>query len=91
MALNLPLSVFGRYGRLYTLPTYNFVKIVWFEDRIVWFSFDSSFYINNISIEEIIHFSLFLSLASTGIDVNDIMRYPSSSLKNHLTSILTVF
>ena len=41
--------------------------------------------------EKIIHSGLFLSLAITGIDVNDIIRYPSSSLKYHLTSILTVF
>ena len=37
------------------------------------------------------HSGLFLSLAITGIDVNDIIRYPSSSLKYHLTCILTVF
>ena len=41
--------------------------------------------------EKIIHSGLFLSLAITGIDVNDIIRYSSSSLKYHLTSILTVF
>ena len=34
-----------------------------------------------ISIEEKIHSGLFLSLAITGIDVIDIKRYPSSSLK----------
>ena len=34
---------------------------------------------------------MFLSLAITGIDVNDIIRYPSSSLKYHLKSILTHF
>ena len=34
----------------------------------------------------------FLILAIiTGIDENDIIRYPNSSLKYHLTSILTVF
>ena len=38
-----------------------------------------------------IHSGLFLSLVITGIDVNDIIRYPSCSLKYHLTSILTVF
>ena len=37
------------------------------------------------------HHDLFLSLAVTGFDVNDIIGYPSSSLKYHLTSILTVF
>ena len=37
------------------------------------------------------HSGLFLSLAITGIDVNGIIRYPSSSLKYHLTSILAVF
>ena len=35
----------------------------------------------NISIEEKIHSGLFLSLAFTGIDVIDIKRYPSSSIK----------
>ena len=40
---------------------------------------------------KIIHSGLFLSLAITGIDLNDIIRYPISSLKYHLTSILTVF
>ena len=34
---------------------------------------------------------MFLSLAVTGIDVNVITRYPSSSLKYHLTRIVTVF
>ena len=43
-----------------------------------------------LSIKKKIHSGLFLSLAITGIDVNDIIRYPSSSLKYHLTSILTV-
>ena len=41
--------------------------------------------------EKKIDSDLFLSLAITGIDLNDIIRYPSSSLKYHLTSILTVF
>ena len=45
----------------------------------------------NISIEEKIHSDLFLTLPITGIDVIDIIRYPSSSLKYHLISILTVF
>ena len=44
----------------------------------------------NISTEEKIHSGLFLSLAVTGIDVNDIIRYPSSSLKYYLTSFITV-
>ena len=73
------------------LPTKRFVKNIRFEDRIVLFSFGSSFYIKNISIEEKRHHGLFLSLAITGIDVNDIVRYPSRSLKYHLTSILSVF
>ena len=47
--------------------------------------------LKNLSIKKKIHSGLFLSLAITGIDVNDIIRYPSSSLKCHLTSILTVF
>ena len=47
--------------------------------------------LKKLSIKKKIHFGLFLSLAITGIDVNDIIRYPSSSLKYHLTSILTVF
>ena len=38
-----------------------------------------------------IHSGLSLSLAITVIDVNDIIRYPSSSLKYHLPSILIVF
>ena len=46
--------------------------------------------LKNLSIKKKIHSGLFLSLAITGIDVNDIIRYPSSSLKYHLTSILTV-
>ena len=44
----------------------------------------------NISIEDKIHNGLFLSLAITGIDVNYIVRYPSSSFKYHLTSILSL-
>ena len=47
--------------------------------------------LKNLSIKKKIHSGLFLSLAITGIDVNDIIGYPSSSLKYHLTSILTVF
>ena len=47
------------------------------------FSLDSSFYIKNLSIKKKIHSGMFLSLAITGIDVNDIIRYPSSSLKYH--------
>ena len=59
------------------------------------FSLDSSFYIKKpFNKDKKIHSGSFLSLAITGIDVNDvndIKRYPSSSLKYHLTSILTVF
>ena len=56
------------------------------------FSLDSSFYIKKPFNKEIKNtFWFVLSLAITGIDVNDIIRYPSSSLKYHLTSILTVF
>ena len=55
------------------------------------FSLDSSFYIKKPFNKEKIHSGLFLSLAITDIDVNDIIRYPSSSLKYHLTSILTVY
>ena len=59
--------------------------------KIESFSLESSFYIKkNLSIKKKIHSGLFLSLAITGIDVNNIIRYPSSSLKYHL-SILTVF
>ena len=47
--------------------------------------------LKNLLIKKIIHSGLFLSLAVTGIDVNDIIRNPSSSLKYHLTSTLTVF
>ena len=47
--------------------------------------------LKNLSIKKKIHSGLFLSLAITGIDLNDIIRYPSSSIKYHLTSILTVF
>ena len=47
--------------------------------------------LKNLSIKKKIHSGLVLSLAITGIDVNGIIRYPSSSLKYHLTSILTVF
>ena len=43
------------------------------------------------AIEEKIHSALFLSLAITGTDEDDIIRYPSISLKYYLTSILTVF
>ena len=35
-----------------------------------------------------IHSGLFLSLAITGTDINDIIRYPSSSLKYHLTRLV---
>ena len=58
----ISVRVFGCYSRLYKsrkenphqLPRYNFVEIIRFEDGIVLFSFDSSFYMkknNNISIE----------------------------------------
>ena len=43
-------------------------------------SLDSSFYIKKPSNKEKIHSGLYLSLAITGIDVNNIKRYPSSSL-----------
>ena len=58
------------------------------------FSFGSSFYIKKHFNRRKIHSGLFLSYTITGIDVNDIIRYPSSqlkSLKYHLTSIFTVF
>ena len=55
------------------------------------FSFGNSFYIKNISLEAKIYSSLILSLVITGIDVIDITRYPISSLKYKLASILTVF
>ena len=74
------------------LPTYSFIKIVWFEDRIVFFLLVAVSTLKKTFQErKKIHSGLFLSLAITGIDVNDIIRYPSSSLKYHLTSILTVF
>ena len=75
-----------RYQHTVLLKLYN-LKIELF------FSLGSSFYIKNkpFNKEKKIHSGLFLSLAITGIDVNDIIRYPSSSLKYHLTSILTVF
>ena len=75
-----------RYQHTVSLKLYD-LKIKSF------FSLDSSFYIKKkpFNKEKIIHSGLFLSLAITGIDVNDIIRYPSSSLKYHLTSILTVF
>ena len=77
MTLNSSLSVFRPLRSLYTLQTYYLVKIIWFEDRIVLFSFGSSFYIKHFNTRKYI----VLSLAITGIDVNDIIRYPSSSLK----------
>ena len=70
------------------LPTYNFVKIIWFEDRIVCFRLVA---ISIFQQKKKKHSGLFVILAITGIDVNDIIRYPSSSLKYHLPSILTVF
>ena len=73
-----------RYQHTISLKLYD-LKIEFF------FSLDSNFYIKNLSIKKKIHSGLFLSLAITGIDVNDIIRYPSSSLKYHLTSSLTVF
>ena len=73
-----------RYQHAVSLKLYD-LKIESF------FSLDSSFYIKKkLSIKTKIHSGLFLSLAITGIDVNDIIRYPSSSLKYRLTSILTV-
>ena len=75
-----------RYQHTVSLKLYD-LKIESF------FSLDSSFYIKkNLSIKkQKINSGLFLSLSITGIDVNDIIRYPSRSLKYHLTSILTVF
>ena len=88
---NSDCQFFGRYGRLYTLQTYSFVKLYDLKIESFFFSLDSSFYITkNLSIKKKIHSCLFLSLAITGIDVNDIIRYPSSSLKYHLKSILTI-
>ena len=92
MTLNSSLSCVGRYGWLYTLPAYNFVIIISFEDRIVLISFVGSFYIKkHFNRRKNTFWVYFFSLAITGIDVNDIIRYPSRSLKYHLTSILTVF
>ena len=73
-----------RYQHTVSLELYD-LKIESF------FSLDSSFYIKKPFNKEKLHSGLFLSLAVPGIDVNDIIRYPSSSLKYHLTSILTVF
>ena len=74
-----------RYQHTVSLKLYD-LKIESF------FSLDSSFYIKNLSIKkQKIHSCLFLSFAITGIDVNVIIRYPSSSLKYHLTNIVTVF
>ena len=47
----ISVSFSGRYGRLYTLPTYNFIKIKRLEDRIFLFSFSSSF-LHKKSIKE---------------------------------------
>ena len=47
------------------------------------FSFSSSFYIKTFQYKTKIHSGLFLSLAITRIDVNDIIRHPSSLLKYH--------
>ena len=77
---------------LYTLSTYSFVKIVWFEDRIVIFLWQ--FLLKNHFNERKIHSGLFLSYAITVIDVNDIISiigYPRSLLKYHFTSILAAF
>ena len=68
------------------------LKLYYLKIESFFFPLDSSFYIKKtFNKEKKIHSGLFLSLAITGIDVNDIIRYPSSSLKYHLTSILTVF
>ena len=73
-----------RYQHIFSYKLYD-LKIESF------FSLDSSFYIKKPFIKKKIHCGLFVSLAITGIDINAIIRYPSSSLKYHLTSILTVF
>ena len=52
------------------------------------YSCGSSFYIKKTFQQKKIHSDLFLSLPITGFDVIDIIRYPSSSLKYHLISIL---
>ena len=75
-----------RYKHTVSLKLYD-LKIESF-----FFSLDSSFYIKKtFNKEKNTFWFVFLSLAITGIDINDIIRYPSSSLKYHLTSILTVF
>ena len=75
-----------RYQHTVSLKLYD-LKL----DRIVFFLLIAVSTLKNLSVKKKIHSGLFLSLAITGIDVNDIIRYPSSSLKYNLTSILTVF
>ena len=58
-----------RYQHTISLKSYD-LKIESFL-----FSFGSSFYITHFSRRKT-HYGLFLSLAITGIDVNDIIRYP---------------
>ena len=76
-----------RYQHKLSLKSYD-LKIVSFCFLLV----GSSFYIKTFQYEKKKkHSGLCLSLAITCIDIKDIIRYPSSSLKYHLTSILTVF
>ena len=87
MSLNSSLSVFSGFMVGYL----RYQHTIWsksydLNNRIVLVSFGSSFYIKYISMLEKIHSGLFLSLAITGIGVNDIIRYPSGSLKFHFTS-----
>ena len=74
-----------RYQHTVLLKSYD-LKIESFS-----FLFEAVSTKKNITIEEKIHSGLFLSLVITGTHVIDIISYPSSSLKYHLTSILTVF
>ena len=98
MTLNSSLSVFRPIRSVICKWSVVYVTNIQFSLKLYdlkiesFFPLDSSFYIKkHFNKETKIHSSLFLSLAITGIDVNDIIRYPSSSLKYHITSILTVF
>ena len=86
--MNSSLSVFRPNSQLYTLPT--LISLKSYDLKMESFCFLWVFVLENISIEDKIHNGLFLSLAITGIDVNYIVRYPSNSLKYHLTSILSL-
>ena len=96
MTLNSSLSVFSavtvgyiRYQHTVSLKLYD-LKIESFYFLLI--AVPSSSYIKKPCNKEIkTTFWFVLSLAITGIDVNDIIRYPSSSYKYHLTSIPTVF